>query len=65
MAALESLGFPADRAARAAKLFRDHDEASMVSLAAVFDGDRELYVSTARRHIQNLANVLRADAKKR
>ena len=27
-----------------------------------YDGDRELCVSTARRHIQNLENLLSADA---
>ncbi len=62
ISALRALGFPAERAGRAAELFRAHDDATMASLAELFDGDRELYVSAARQHIQNLAHVLRSDA---
>ena len=37
----------------------------MPTLAALYDGDRELYMSTARQAIQNLANLLRDDAIRR
>ncbi len=65
VAALQLMGFHATQAARAAQLFREHDDAAMVELAKVYDGDHEVYVSAARQHIQNLENVLRADAKQR
>ena len=60
--ALQTMGFSTEQATRAAQVFRAHDASTMRPLADLFDGDRELYVSTARQHIQNLANVLRADS---
>lgn len=62
--ALESLGFDPAQAERAAHIFRQHDESGMRALAPLFDGDRKVYTSTARQHIQNLENLLRADAER-
>ena len=59
--ALRLLGFEAEQAARAARIFGERDHANMAEMAAIYDGDREVYVSTARQHIQNLENLLRAD----
>ena len=60
--ALRLMGFGAEQAARAAKIFGERDAESLVAMAAIYDGDHEVYVSTARKHIQNLENLLRADA---
>lgn len=54
------LGVPAERAQRAAQIFREHDAASMVEMEGLRE-DQAAYISTARQHIQNLENVLRAD----
>ncbi len=59
--ALEALGVDPAQAERSARIFRKHDEKSMRALAPLFDGDRKVYTSTARQHIQNLENLLRAD----
>ena len=37
-------------------------QATMLELAAVYDGDRKVYISTARQYIQNLVNLFKADA---
>lgn len=65
VSALRLMGFRTMRAIRAAKLFREQDTAMMEQMATIFDGNHEVYVSTARQHIQNLENVLREDAKRR
>lgn len=65
VAALRLMGFRATQAIRAAKLFRERDDASLAGMAAIYDGDHEVYVSAARQHIQNLENLLRADAQRR
>lgn len=59
--ALEALGFEPAQVERSAQIFRQHDENGMRALAPLFDGDRQVYASTARQHIQNLENLLRAD----
>lgn len=59
--ALEALGVDPAQAERSAQIFREHDEKGMRALAPLFDGDRKVYTSTARQHIQNLENLLRAD----
>ena len=43
-------------------VFSERDAANMVEMAQIYDGDREWYVSTARQHIQNWENQLRAEA---
>ncbi len=58
--ALEHLGFSPARARRAAQIFREHDEKSMQETVRLQD-DHAAYISTARQHIQNLENLLRAD----
>ena len=40
-------------------------QATMRELAAVYDGDRKVYILTARGHIQNLANLFKTDAARR
>lgn len=64
MAALETLGTARAQIDRSAQVFRQHDAASMRLLAPLFDGDRKVYTSAARQHIQNLENLLRADGGK-
>jgi voltage-gated potassium channel Kch len=61
VAALRELGFDAERAERSARLFREHDEASVREMAGLH-GDTEAYVSKARQHVRNLEELLRADA---
>lgn len=65
VAALRLMGFPEGQAVRVARLFRESDDAMMADMARVYGGDHEVYVSTARQHIQNLESVLREDAKLR
>ena len=62
--ALRRMGFRGTQADRAAKLFRTQDDAVLAAMSKVYDGDREVYVSTARQHIQNLENLLREDARR-
>jgi len=59
--ALRALGFPENRALRAAQLLREHDEESVRDLAGLV-GDQQAYISRARQHIENLERVLRDDA---
>ena len=59
--ALHELGFNHEEVRHTAEIFRRHDEEGMRALMPLFDGDRKVYTSTARQHIQNLENVLRAD----
>ncbi len=47
------------------RFFREREQATLPELAAVYDGDRKVFVSAARRHIQNLANLFKADATRR
>ena len=59
--ALQALGIPPQRAARAAQIFREHDNASVREMAEVDANDMTRYVSIARLHIANLENALAAD----
>ena len=54
------LGVQADRAHRAAKIFRKYDEEGMRELFPHID-DEKAYISAARRHNANLENILRDD----
>jgi monovalent cation:proton antiporter-2 (CPA2) family protein len=58
--ALVALGVEAPRAERAARIFKDYDEAAVRDMANLAPED-EAYTSRARQHIENLANILRAD----
>ncbi len=60
IAAMQALGLSRERAQRAARIFRDHDEASVREMAT-FIGDEEAYASSARRHISNLERALESD----
>jgi glutathione-regulated potassium-efflux system ancillary protein KefC/glutathione-regulated potassium-efflux system protein KefB len=55
-----ALGVRPERAERAVRVFKQHDEMSVREMATL-DEDDELYVSRARQHIENLENLLRAD----
>lgn len=57
--AMRLLGTPAHAAHRAARLFRVHDEASLLEMAR-FRGD-EHYVSRVRERVSEVERVLRAD----
>ena len=59
--ALRAMGMPGAQAARVVEVFRERDREGLGELAKVYDGDRKVFVSTARRHIQNLANLFKAD----
>ena len=59
--ALQALGMPAQRAMRAAQIFREHDNASVREMAQIDSEDMKQYVSMARLHIANLENALAAD----
>ncbi len=59
--ALRELGFHPYRAARAGRLFIDHDEAALRAMAPHFGKDDARYVSLARQHMKNLEDILRAD----
>ncbi len=58
--ALKDLGLSDERARRAAEIFRAHDEASVREMASIEESD-EAYMSTARKHIENLERALRSD----
>jgi monovalent cation:proton antiporter-2 (CPA2) family protein len=59
--ALRMLGMRGRQAIRAARIFRELDEAAVREMAKV-NLDSDEYVSLARKHIQNLDDVLAADA---
>ncbi len=65
MDALRAMGMRGTQAARVVEIFREREQATLPELAAVYDGDRKVFVSAARRHIQNLANLFKADATRR
>ncbi|MBA3762527.1 MAG: NAD-binding protein, partial [Chthoniobacterales bacterium] len=58
--ALRALGVERERASSAAKIFREHDEASVREMAR-WTGDEEGYASMARLHIANLEKALQSD----
>jgi voltage-gated potassium channel Kch len=58
--ALCELGFNKERARRVAQIFRGHDEAFAHAMAEL-EGDLEVYVSAARKHIKNLEHALQSD----
>jgi voltage-gated potassium channel Kch len=58
--ALRALGMRGRQAHRAAKTFREHDEASVREMATV-NIDSDEYISIARKHIKNLDDILAAD----
>ena len=59
--ALGVLGVDAERARRAAEIFRQHDEESVREMALLDSEDDEMYVSIARKHIENLERALASD----
>lgn len=61
--ALRILGFRANQAHRAARIFRTYDEAGLRELIKYLD-DEKTYVSIARQHIENLENILRDDKRR-
>ncbi|MGI8438034.1 MAG: monovalent cation:proton antiporter-2 (CPA2) family protein [Chthoniobacterales bacterium] len=58
--ALVALGVTEERAIRAAKLLREHDEVSVREMAK-WEGDEAGYTSLARKHIENLERALASD----
>ncbi len=60
--ALRAMGMRGAQALRVVKVFRERDREGLAELAKVYDGDRQVFISTARRHIQNITNLLKADA---
>ena len=60
--ALRHLGLDDQRARRAAKIFREHDEASVRDMASLQD-NLEAYASAARKHAVNLERALQSDVK--
>jgi monovalent cation:proton antiporter-2 (CPA2) family protein len=58
--ALRELGMDERRARRVAEIFREHDEASVRDMARLEDID-DVYVSIARKHIENLERALQSD----
>lgn len=58
--AMRDLGFRGVQALRAARIFKDYDEASVRDLAKYQDDDAG-YFSRARQHMENLERVLRSD----
>ena len=58
--AMRQLGFGGVQAIRAARIFKDYDEASLRDLVKYVDDDAG-YVSRARQHMENLERVLQAD----
>ncbi len=60
IAAMRKLGFRGVQALRAARIFKELDEASLWDLAR-HEGDEKSYVTRARQHIDNLERVLQAD----
>jgi monovalent cation:proton antiporter-2 (CPA2) family protein len=61
--ALRALGFRANQAHRAARLFKAYDDAGVRELVKHW-GDEQTYVSVARQHVENLANVLSNDRRR-
>ncbi len=61
--ALRTLGFQANQASRAARTFREYEEASMRELLPLL-GDERAYMSVARQHHANLESVLREDRRR-
>ena len=61
--ALRELGFHPYRAARAGRIFIEHDEAALRAMAPHYGTDDERYVSVARQHMRNLEAILQADGK--
>ena len=57
---LRALGVERDRAERAARIFKEHDEASVREMSMLAESDPE-YISRARQHVDNLESVLRSD----
>jgi Kef-type K+ transport system membrane component KefB/voltage-gated potassium channel Kch len=62
VAALRELGMDERRARRVAEIFREHDEASVREMAPLGDDEDDAYISTARKHIENLERALQSDA---
>ena len=60
--ALRAMGMRGAQALRVVKVFRERDREGLAEVAQIYDGDRQVFVSTARRHIQNFANLFKADA---
>jgi monovalent cation:proton antiporter-2 (CPA2) family protein len=58
--ALRVLGMDERRARRVAEIFREHDETSVREMARL-DDDDDVYVSIARKHIENLERALQSD----
>ena len=58
--AMTNLGFQGAQAERAARIFKEYDEASLRDLAK-YSNDDPHYVSRVRQHMENLERVLRAD----
>ena len=63
VSAMRDLGFRGIQALRAARIFKDHDEAALRDMAQ-FVGDEKNYVSRAKQHIENLEKVLQTDRKR-
>jgi voltage-gated potassium channel Kch len=59
---LRDLGFRANQAHRATRLFKSYDEAGLRELAKISGQDD--YVSIARKHVQNLEGIFRDDQKR-
>ncbi len=59
--ALRDLGFRGVQAVRAARIFKEYDEASLRELAKYEHEDDARYATRVRQHIENLERVLRAD----
>jgi voltage-gated potassium channel Kch len=60
MDALRELGFRSYRAWRSVRAFRRHEEASLREMAAVRH-DRRLYTTRARRQIEEMERIMRAE----
>jgi voltage-gated potassium channel Kch len=58
--AMRDLGFRGVQAVRAARIFKEYDEASLRELAKYVDDDAR-YTSVARQHMENLERILQAD----
>jgi voltage-gated potassium channel Kch len=58
--ALRVLGMRGAEALRAARIFRQHDEAALRDMAGLQEIDGA-YVTRARQHIENLERILRSD----
>jgi monovalent cation:proton antiporter-2 (CPA2) family protein len=58
--AMREMGFRAVQAVRAARIFKEYDEASVRDLVKYLDDDAR-YTSEARQHMENLERLLQAD----